>query len=532
MSSLRKKFSAVGVYNYMTMHDDERTMSKTIKRSLVVAAVAAAFAAGSLATGLMRVPVAQSQNSGAVTPKTQAPPEARALSRAFSSTAKALAPSVVRIDVESQAPKQTRGGRRGQQAPMPDEVPEFFKRFFENNGGEGMPNPGPSHGTGSGVVIDMKGFVLTNSHVVKGAEKVTVTFVDGKEFDGEVVGRDEETDVAVVRLKKPPASLVAARLGDSDKLEVGEFVLAVGSPLGMDQTVTAGIVSSKGKTGRRMQMSGNRVRQYIQTDAMINPGNSGGPLSNLDGEVIGINTLINTGPGGAYGFAIPINQAKRVAQSLIKDGKMHYAFLGVKIMDLERLDDEQRAQLGKSLPTKAAIIESVTPGGPAEKAGIRPKDVVTKIDGQSIETASDVVSYISEQNIGGQVTLTYLRDGKSSQLRVTLAEMPTADDAEAKVSSVDDGRIGLALQSLSPEIAQGLGLPADTKGAVITEIAPGSRAEKAGLSPEDVILKINKTAVGSSEAAVEAFKVAPKGRQLLQVRRGNATRFVTIPPAN
>ena len=513
------------------MDYNERSRSKSIKRSLLVAGLAGAVTAAGLASGFLGVPTANSQNAGSVTPKTQAPPEARALSRAFSSTAKALGPSVVRIDVESQAPKAGRNGRRGPHGPMPDDVPEFFRRFFDQNGGEGMPNPGPSHGTGSGVVIDMKGFVLTNSHVVKGAEKVTETFSDGKEFDGEVVGRDEETDVAVVRLKKAPGTLVAARLGDSDKLEVGEFVLAVGSPLGMDQTVTAGIVSSKGKTGRRMQMSGNRVRQYIQTDAMINPGNSGGPLSNLDGEVIGINTLINTGPGGAYGFAIPINQARRVAQSLIKDGKMRYAYLGVKIGDLERIDDEQRAQLGKNLPAKAAVIEVVTQGGPAEKAGMRPKDVVTKIDGQPIEGASDVVSYISEQPIGRQVTVSYLRDGKPAQARVTLAELPSADQ-EPKVSSVDEGRIGVALQSLSPEIAAGLGLPAGTRGAVVTEVAPGSRAEKAGLAPEDVILKINRTPVTSSETAVEAFKVAPKGQHLLQVRRGNATRFVTIPPAN
>jgi serine protease Do len=372
--------------------------------------------------------------------------------------------------------------------------------------------------------------VLTNSHVVKGADKVTVTFSDGREFEGEVLGRDEETDVAVVRLKKAPSNLVAARLGDSDRLEVGEFVLAVGSPLGMDQTVTAGIVSSKGKTGKRMQMSGNRVRQYIQTDAMINPGNSGGPLSNLDGEVVGINTLINTGPGGAYGFAIPINQARRVAQALIKEGRMRYAYLGVKITDLDRVEDEQKARLGKNLPAKAALVEVVTPGGPAERAGIRPKDVVTKIDRQQIEGASDVVSYISEQPIGQQVTLSYVRDGKPGQVKVTLAELPTEED-EAKISSLEDGKIGLALQTLSPEIAQGLGLPAGTKGAVVTEVAPGSRAEAAGLQPEDVILKVNRTVVNSSEAAVEAFKGNPDAQQLLQVRRGNATRFVTIPAA-
>ncbi|MCG5054545.1 MAG: trypsin-like peptidase domain-containing protein [Myxococcales bacterium] len=495
------------------------------RRTLMTAVLLAALTAGGRTSGLVQVPEAHAQTDSAVTPKMQAPPEARALSRAFAGTAKALGPSVVRIDVEAKSPKQRPQARRD----LPDDVPDIFRHFFEfGGGGGGMPSPGPVHGTGSGVVIDTKGHILTNSHVVKGADDVKVTFADGRDFEGEVVGRDEETDVAVVRLQKTPTALVAARLGDSDKLEVGEFVLAVGSPLGMDQTVTAGIVSSKGKTNGRMRMSGNRVRQYIQTDAMINPGNSGGPLSNLDGEVIGINTLINTGPGGAYGFAIPINQAKRVAQALIKDGKMRYAFLGVSIVDLERLPNEARAKLGKNLPERAAVVEKVTPNGPAEKAGVRPQDVVTKIDDQAIESASDVVAYISDQPIGSQVKLTYVREGRPNTVKVTLAEL---SQDEQTVASVGDGRIGLALQSLTPEIAQGLGLPAETKGAVITEVAPGSRAERAGLAPEDVILKINRKPVSDSEAAVQVLKENPKGRQLLQVRRGNATRFVTIPPA-
>ncbi len=503
-------------------------MTSFKRKTGMAVGLVAAFVGGGLASGLMVVPPATSQTTTSVTPKMQAPPEARALSRAFAGTAKALAPSVVRVDVETKAPQAQ--GPRGRQRQMPDDVPDFFRHFFEF-GPEGMPSPGPAHGTGSGVVIDMKGFILTNSHVVKGAEKVTVTFHDGKEFDGEVVGRDEETDVAVVRLKKPPGNLVAARIGDSDKLEVGEFVLAVGSPLGMDQTVTAGIVSSKGKTGNRMRMSGNRVRQYIQTDAMINPGNSGGPLSNLDGEVVGINTLINTGPGGAYGFAIPINQARRVAQALIKDGKMRYAFLGVKVADLDKLQEQERNQLGKGLPARAAVVEVVTPGGPAQKAGVRPKDIVTKIDGQAIEGASDVVSYISDQPIGTQVTLSYVREGRPGQVKVTLGELPSAEE-EAKVASVEDGRVGIGVQSLTPEIAEALGLPANTKGAVVTEVVPGSRADKAGLQPEDTILKINRKDVTSSESAVELFKANPKGRHLLQVRRGNTSRFVTLPPAN
>jgi serine protease Do len=257
--------------------------------------------------------------TGPVTPKSEAPSEARVLSSAFSAVARAMRPTVVRIDVEIRT-AQARG--RGD-AP-------FAHRFF----GLAPVEPEPQRGTGSGVVLDARGDIITNRHVVSGATALNVTFGDGRAFSAKTLGMDSETDVAVIRLDKPPADLVAARLGDSDKLEVGEWVIAVGSPLGLDQTVTAGIVSGKGKVGRHVQMSGGRVRRYIQTDAKINPGNSGGPLVNLSSEVVGINTLINTGPGGAYGFAIPINQVKMVATALIKEGRVRYPYLGVLVGDL------------------------------------------------------------------------------------------------------------------------------------------------------------------------------------------------------
>ena len=240
------------------------------------------------------------------------PNEARILSSAFSAVAKALRPSVVRIDVEiRQLP--TRGGRAGGGGGGQD-VPPFFRHFFDFGGGDESPDQ-TQRGTGSGVVLDAAGNIVTNRHVVTGATTTTVIFSDGREFAARTIGMDSETDVAVIRLDKPPQDLIAARLGDSDALEVGEWVLAVGSPLGLDQTVTAGIISGKGRVGRHVQMSGGRVRQYIQTDAKINPGNSGGPLVNLNAEVVGINTLINTGPGGAYGFAIPIDPGGSVSPS-------------------------------------------------------------------------------------------------------------------------------------------------------------------------------------------------------------------------
>ena len=230
-------------------------------------------------------------------------------------------PSVVRIEVEvargaPAARRSAAGPRPGRRDDDDGDVPPFFRHFFDfGQGGGGMPEPGPAHGVGSGFIIDTNGDIVTNRHVVQGATKVTVTMNDGKEYPAQVVGKDAQTDVAVVRLDKPPPNLVVARLGDSDKLDVGEWVVAVGSPLGLEQTVTAGIISGKGRPGRHVQMSGKRVRGYIQTDAKINPGNSGGPLVNLEGEVVGVNTLIQVGAGGAYGFAIPVNEVRRVAQA-------------------------------------------------------------------------------------------------------------------------------------------------------------------------------------------------------------------------
>jgi serine protease Do len=462
--------------------------------------------------------------STAVTPKTEVPGEAKALSRAFSAVARALGPSVVRIEVEVGAPVSERGpSRRGGGGGGNDDIPPMFRHFFDFGPGEGMPMPGPQHGVGSGFIMDGSGDIVTNRHVVQGATKVTVTMNDGKEYPAKVVGKDAQTDVAVVRLEKPPANLVVARMGDSDKLEVGEWVVAVGSPLGLEQTVTAGIVSGKGRPGKHVQMSGNRVRGYIQTDAKINPGNSGGPLVNLEGEVVGVNTLIQVGAGGAYGFAIPVNEVRRVAQTLIKEGHMRYAYLGLMLTSAKDLDDAQRAKLGKNLPGSGAVVAEVTPGGPASKSAIRPGDVIQQVDGQKIGAASDVVDYVSGRDIGTSVTLHYAREGKPAQTQVVLGELPNEDMQKSE----QGGRIGLALQTLTPDVADSLGIERGTRGAVITDVVAGSPAERAGLKPGDVIVEVDRKPVASSEQAVEALRASQAGH-LLRVRGAGGTRFVTI----
>ncbi|HVZ71847.1 MAG TPA: trypsin-like peptidase domain-containing protein [Polyangia bacterium] len=466
--------------------------------------------------------------AAAVTPKTEVPNEARALSHAFSSVAKALGPSVVRIEVEVGGnARGMRGGGPGR-GMSPDDIPPMFRHFFEfgpGGGDDDGPSPGIQHGVGSGFIIDANGDIVTNRHVVQGATKVTVTMNDGKEYPAHVVGKDAQTDVAVVRLDKSPGNLSVARLGDSEKLEVGEWVVAVGSPLGLEQTVTAGIVSGKGRAGKHVQMSGNRVRGYIQTDAKINPGNSGGPLVNLEGEVVGVNTLIQVGAGGAYGFAIPVNEVRRVAQTLIKDGHVRYAYLGLMLTSAKDLDDAQRAKLGRNVPSAGAVVAEVAPGGPAGKSAIRAGDVIDQVDAQKIATASDVVDYVSSRDIGQVVTLHYAREGKAAQTQVTLGELPNEDARQPE----QQGRVGVALQTLTPDIADSLGIDRGTKGAVITDVASGSAAERAGLKPGDVIVEVDRAAVASAEQAADALKAAGKNGHLLRVRGQGGSRFVTVP---
>jgi serine protease Do len=451
---------------------------------------------------------------GTVTPKMEPPTEARVLSSAFSAAARALRPSVVRIDVEIEHPRVADRGDDGD-----DDIPQFWRRFFQFGPEQ---TPGPQRGTGSGVVMDARGDIVTNRHVVSGATRVKVTFSDGREFSAKTLGTDAETDVAVIRLDKPPADLVAARLGDSEKLDVGEWVLAVGSPLGLDQTVTAGIVSGLGKVGRHVQMSGGRVRHYIQTDAKINPGNSGGPLVNLSAEVVGINTLINTGPGGAYGFAIPINQVRMVAGALLKEGRVRYAYLGVLVGDIEGLDPSRK----NAMPgvDHGVYVTQVTPGGPAGKAGLRAGDVITDIDGRAMSAAGDVIDYVSTRAIGSRVSVGLVRDGKPQKLPVDLGELPSVDARAGAPAQ----KLGLALQTLTPELAQSMGIERGIRGAVVSEVAPGGAAAAAGVREGDVILEVDRQRITTAEGAASALGAPRSGGHLVRIRTASGTRFITL----
>jgi len=465
--------------------------------------------------------------AAAVTPRTQPPDVAKNLSRAFAATAKALAPSVVRIDVRAGRPPVAEGERGSRGNPFSGNLPPLFRRFFDFGEAPDFPGPGlpsPVSGTGSGIVIDGAGNVVTNSHVVDGSTAIKVTFSDGQEIPAKLIGRDNRTDVAVVRLDRLPNNLVAARLGDSDRTEVGEWVLAIGSPLGLEQTVTAGIVSGKGHVGRFVRMSGDRVRRYIQTDAKINPGNSGGPLVNLDGDVVGLNTLIRTGAGGAYGFAVPINEVRRVAQALIKDGRVRYPFLGVSVRDPATLDESAKQKLGRDAPVDGAYVAEVTPGSPAASAGVKQGDVITKLDAESIKTSADVVDYVSSRTIGATVAITVFRDGSSrEQLRATLAPAPGDVDERNEAP-----KVGLSLQTLTPEIASSLGLPPGVRGAAITDVAEGSSGARAGLLPGDVILDVDRRPVTSAGDASRLLADGRSAAHLLRVYGRSGVRFVAI----
>ena len=513
--------------------EDKKTLPRRRVWPIVLLAFLAGAGCGLFGGRLMAAP-ANPAGSPAVTNApmagTNAPapvqvsPQVQSFSDAFATTAAAMRPIVVRIDTEQKINAMT--NVNGQ--PMsPEAIPPFFRHFFDFGGPEGPDAQGPSiqRGTGSGIVMDKAGDILTNRHVVADAGKITVTLFDGRTFDATVVGRDQQTDVAVIRLKNPPKDLVAASFGDSEQLRVGQWVLAVGSPLGMDQTVTAGIVSGKGRVGR-IRMSGDRVRRYIQTDAKINPGNSGGPLVTLQGQVVGINTLINTGPGGAYGFAIPINEARRVATILLKDGRVRYAYLGVYVGDVSKISDDMRKKLGSGLPKQGAFVSQVNTGGPAEKAGLKPGDVITSLDGHPIHDGNDVVDLVTAGKIGQKMKLDYWRGGAHSG-EVTLGELPS----EPEDQGVGPQTVGVTLQTVTPELAESLGLDKGLQGAAIADVVAGSPAERAGLRAGEVIVAVDQKPVTTAEQAVSALRAARPGGHLLQVRNSKGSRLVVVRPA-
>jgi serine protease Do len=439
----------------------------------------------------------------------------------FRDVARLQTPGVVNVNTTKKVATRQRN-----QDPFRDFFgDDLMDRFFGGPQGQGGPDVQSQRSLGSGFVVDKDGYILTNRHVVEGADKISVTLADGKRYDAKLVGKDARTDVALLKIE-PKGNLTVLNLGDSDQTDVGEWVMAVGNPFGLSgNSVTVGVVSFKGRP-LPLNTQANPV-EMIQTDASINPGNSGGPLLNTKGEVIGINTLIITQglpQSAGVGFAVPINVAKEILPQLRDKGHVVRGWLGVVIQPVSE-------DLAKSLhmdEAKGAIVADVTKDSPADKAGLSPGDVVVTADGRAIEDSSALSRYIASKAPGSSVRLQVLRDGSRRTLSLTLGTFPDEGEREESVQS-RGGKLGMTLRDLSPSAAEQLGLPRGTQGVVVTGVEAGEAAEDAGLQRGDVIVSVNGEEVEDvAEFDKEIAKAKGDGLARLRVRRGNSHQFLIL----
>jgi serine protease Do len=451
----------------------------------------------------------------------------------FADVIESVSPAVVNIavsKVETAAPTLYQfspqpGFPQGQGRQYPFD--EFFERFFGPNGpngpSQGMPQR-RSEGQGSGFVIDASGYIVTNNHVAGDAEKITVTFHDGRELDAKLVGRDAKTDLALIKVEATGLPYVA--FGDSDRARVGDWVVAIGNPFGLGGTATAGIISARGR-----DIQSGPYDDFLQLDAPINFGNSGGPVFNQSGEVIGVNTAIFSPNGGniGIGFAIPANQAKTIVASLKESGSVERGWLGVQI---QNLDDDLAGSLGLA-NEKGALVAEVVADGPAAKGGIQAGDVITRFNGQEIDSSRTLSRVVAEAPPSRPATVTVWRDGRSRDLTIQLGEAEQEQVAAAGPGSQNEqggAALGLALRPLTEQDRAQLDLPADVQGALVANVVPGSDAAEKGIRPGDVITSVNQQSVENVGEAVAALNQAKAngGRALLLVRRGETQRFVAL----
>jgi len=433
----------------------------------------------------------------------------------FVTLARKTTPIVVNISTT-----QTSEARGSQEfgSPFGDDDPfnDFWRRFF---GGPAPRGPQRQRSLGSGFIIDGDGSILTNNHVVENASKIVVKLSDDQEYEAKVIGRDPKTDIAIIRINAK-TNLPTASFGDSDKLEVGEWVMAIGNPFGLDSTVTSGIVSAKGR-----HIGQGPYDNFIQTDASINPGNSGGPLINLRGEVIGINTAIFSRTGGniGIGFAIPINLVKELLPQLRGKGKVTRGYLGVLIQKVT-------PEIGESLGlerSSGALVANVSKDGPADKAGVKVGDVIIEFDGKEVKDSGDLPIIVARTAVDKKVRMKVLRDKKEIALNVAVGELK---DEEVVASAPEKGELGLTVQRLTPQMAENLGLE-KVEGVVVTAVEPGSAGDDAGIRRGDVILEVDRKAVRSLDEYKKAVAAVRKGRGVLfLVRRGESTIFLALKP--
>jgi len=491
---------------------EQKKISKTILFILLAAAVMVGAGYG-MATAL--------KHDGAATslpPADASAASAAAVSAApmvpanFSDIAEKVRPGVVNIQVVKKLKKVGFGAPPGFRSPFGGRSPfdDFFGPFSEDN----QPRGFEQRGVGSGFVMSRDGYILTNNHVIEGADKIKVKFADGKECAANVVGRDPKTDLALIKIDGA-TSLHPLKLGNSEGLKVGSWVVAIGSPFGLEQTVTVGIVSAKGRV-----IGSGPYDNFIQTDASINPGNSGGPLVNMNGEVVGINTAIIPNAQG-IGFAIPVNMATEIVPQLQKNGHVTRGWLGVSIQDVT-------PELAKSFgldKNKGALVAEVIKASPAEKAGIEQGDIILALNGKEIAESKELSRMMAVTPVGDKITLEVLRNGKTITCRVSAGEMQ-----EKEVASLDtpDKSLGLTVQDITPDIAQELGLE-KAGGVVVAGVEPGSPASDAGIQPGDVIQGVNQKPVKNVDDF--AAKIANAGKQdnvLLLIKRGKNNLFAAL----
>lgn len=428
----------------------------------------------------------------------------------FSELAKKASPSVVNIS----AVKVLKGA---DQMPLPfgpnDPFRDFFERFFRDQ----MPRDYKQQALGTGFVIDKDGYILTNNHVVEKSDEIKVKLADGKEYAASIVGRDPKTDLALIKVN-PDRPLTPLPLGDSDALEVGDWVVAIGNPFGLGNTVTAGIVSAKYR-----HIGAGSYDNFIQTDASINPGNSGGPLLNIAGEVIGVNTAIYSQSGGSVGigFAIPVNMAKQLVPQL-KTGKVVRGWLGVMIQKITP-DIKEKLHLSDEA---GALVADVTAGGPADKAGIKRGDVVVSFDGRPIREMNDLPFVVASTPVGKTVTVEVLRKDRKESLQVKVGELKE----EEKLQAAGDKKpqFGMTLEEVTPDSAKQYGL-AVKSGVVVVEVQENSPAGEAGVRPGDVILEVDQVPVKSLQQLTQTIQAFKKGDTVLfLIKRQKASLFVTL----
>jgi serine protease Do len=430
----------------------------------------------------------------------------------FNELAEKVRPGVVNIQVVKKIKNIDFGSPRFFGTPFGEKNPfgDFFGPFSEENPPRGF----EQRGVGSGFVMNRDGYILTNNHVVEDAAQIKVKLANGKEYDGKVVGRDPKTDLALIKVEAS-SDLQPLNLGNSDDLKVGSWVVAVGSPFGLEQTITAGIVSAKGRV-----IGSGPYDNFIQTDASINPGNSGGPLINMKGEVVGINTAI-IASGQGIGFAIPINMAKEIAPQLQEKGHVTRGWLGVSIQEVT-------PALAKSFDLKekkGALVAQVVSGSPAEKAGIEQGDIIVEFDSKEVVDSKDLPRIVASTPVGKAVTIKLIRNGKALDRQVKVGEM----EEKVEVTKAPSNKsLGISVQNLTPEIARGLGLKKDT-GVVVTRVEPGSPAANAGIQTGDVVQEVNRKPVKNVEDFVQKVDTA-KGQDnvLLLIQRGQSNLFAAL----